>query len=129
MGATMTKPSTQQVGSAGERLAAEYLISQGYVIRERNWHYGRIGEIDIVAEDGASLVFVEVRTRRGEAGMAEESVNVAKQRRLITLAYAWLDEHGLNPDVADWRIDVLAVQLGGAQPRFSLYQNAIEGSD
>ena len=121
----MTKRSTHEVGSVGERVAAEYLISQGYVIRERNWHYGRVGEIDIVAEDGATIVFVEVRARQGEAGMAEESVNANKQRRLITLAYAWFDEQGLNPDTADWRIDVLAVQLGAGQPRFSLYQNAV----
>lgn len=121
----MAKRSTREVGSVGERLAAEYLIAQGYVIRERNWHYGRVGEIDIVAEEGAAIVFVEVRARQGEAGMAEESVNVAKQQRLITLAYAWLDAHGLNPDGTEWRIDVLAVQLAGAQPRFSLYQNAV----
>ncbi len=122
----MDKRSRHEVGSVGERLAAEYLISQGYVVRERNWRYANIGEIDIVAEDGATIVFVEVRTRQRVAELAEQSVNPAKQRRLITLAYAWLDENGLDPTVLDWRIDVLAVQLDGPQPRFSLYQNALE---
>jgi putative endonuclease len=121
----MPKRTRSEVGSVGERLAAEYLISQGYVVRERNWRYASVGEIDIVAEDGATIVFVEVRTRQRVAELAEESVNANKQRRLITLAYAWLDEHGLDPAALDWRIDVLAVQLDGPQPRFSLYQNAV----
>ncbi len=121
----MSKRNTKDVGGRGETLAAEYLIAQGYVIRERNWRYSNVGEIDIVAEEGSTIVFVEVRTRTRIAGLAEESVNVAKQRRLVTLAYAWLDEHGINPDATDWRIDVIAVQLDGPQPRFSLYQNAV----
>ena len=121
----MAKRTRSEIGSDGERLAAEYLISQGYVIRERNWRYTGVGEIDIVAEDGAAIVFVEVRTRQREVGLAEESINPAKQRRLVRLAYAWLDEHGLNPAAQDWRVDVLAVQLDGPQPRFSLYQNAV----
>lgn len=119
-----SKTNTRQTGQQGEQLAASYLEQQGYVVRERNWRYGAVGELDIVAEEGATLVFVEVRTRHGAAGLAEESVNRTKQRKLVTLAYAYLDAHPPDND-RDWRIDVLAVQLVGNQPRFSHYRDAV----
>ncbi len=123
---TDSKRGTKQVGDEGERLAASYLVTQGYQVRERNWRYSNVGELDIVAEEGGTLVFVEVRTRRGSgaAGLAEESVGPAKQRKLATLAYAYLDAHPADSECA-WRIDVLAVQLVGSQPRFSLYRDAV----
>ena len=54
------------LGNLGENLAADYLVKHGYVIRERNYRVPHLGELDIVAEDGNCLVYVEVRTRRGQ---------------------------------------------------------------
>jgi len=99
----------RDLGAFGERVAAAHLEAKGYRIRARNFRC-REGEIDIVAEDGDCLVFVEVRTRRGDAfGTPAESVTAAKERRLLTVAKAYLQEH---PDVpANQRIDVIAVEL------------------
>lgn len=118
----------KKLGDFGERAAAAHLARQGYVIVERQWR-GTGGELDLVARDGGTLVFVEVRTRRGGAsGTAAESVGRAKQARLITLAYGYLEAHGLAPE-ADWRIDVVAVELdgGGRVARLDHIVHAVEG--
>ena len=101
------KSSRQGLGQTGERLAAEHLAGQGLRLITRNWRSGRLGEIDLVAQDGPCLVIVEVRTRRGESfGTPEESVTPAKQARLAALAEAY-------SLAIDWqgpvRIDVVAV--------------------
>jgi putative endonuclease len=107
------------LGARGEALAAAYLRGQGCVILATGWRpaaLGLQGEIDLVVQDGPTLVFVEVRTRRGATpGRAEESVTPAKQRRLITLALAYLQTQAL-PDATDWRIDVVAVWARAAGP-------------
>ena len=99
----------RQLGAFGERVAAAHLEARGYRIVERNWRC-REGEIDIVATTGDCLVFVEVRTRRGQdCGSALESVGPAKGARLALLAQAYCQE---RPDLPpDRRIDVVAVEL------------------
>ena len=99
----------RRLGAFGERVAAAHLEAQGYRIVDRNYRR-REGEIDIVATTGDCLVFVEVRTRRGqERGSALESVGPAKAARLAALAQAYCQE---RPDLpADRRIDVVAVEL------------------
>ena len=98
-----------QTGAYGEQIAAHYLVRQGYQILAQNWRCPE-GELDVVAKQGNTLVFVEVRTRRGSRmGTPEESVTWAKQQKLIQLADAFLADYD-NPD-CDWRIDVIAVVL------------------
>jgi putative endonuclease len=102
-------PSRRDVGAFGERVAAAHLEAKGYRIRARNFRC-REGEIDIVAEEGDCLVFVEVRTRRGNAlGGPAESVTPAKEKKLLTVARAYLQQHDDVPP--DQRIDVVAVEL------------------
>jgi putative endonuclease len=106
------KDGRRRLGAFGERLAAAHLEAKGYRIRARNFRC-REGEIDIVAQDGETLVFVEVRTRRGDAmGDAAESVTPAKEARLVTVATAYVQALAEPP--ADQRIDVVAVQLSPA---------------
>jgi len=77
-------------GQAAEALAAEWLASRGLRIVERNYRC-RAGEIDLIAEDGAALVFVEVRLRRSAAyGGAAASVDHTKRQRLIRAAQHYL---------------------------------------
>src|SRR4051812_16499243 len=96
-----------KLGDFGEQAAATHLMRQGYELVARKWRCAA-GEIDLLLRDGATLVFVEVRTRRGDSvGSAEESVGRAKQAKLITLAYTYLDAASL-PDTTPWRIDVVA---------------------
>jgi len=120
------KDKRKKLGRLGENLAADRLERQGYVIRQRNYRCP-VGEMDIVAEDGDYLVFVEVRTRRGqEYGTPEESITAAKQVKLVEVAQTYLQEHDWP---GDWRIDVVAVELtrGGKLERVTVIQNAVGG--
>jgi putative endonuclease len=99
----------RRLGAFGERLAAAHLAAKGYRILARNFRC-REGEIDIVTQDGETLVFVEVRTRRGDAlGGPAESVTASKEARLVAAATAYVQTLPQPP--ADQRIDVVAVQL------------------
>jgi len=103
------KDGRRRLGAFGERLAAAHLAAKGYRILARN-HRCREGEIDIVAQDGETLVFVEVRTRRGDAlGGPAESVTARKEARLVAAATAYVQALPQLP--AGQRIDVVAVQL------------------
>ena len=115
------------LGSAAERHAADYLERLGWRIVARNWRAGRFGELDLVAEDGAALVFVEVRARRGLPGAAAETVTAAKQARLIRLAQHYLAATG-EPESRAWRIDVVAIDLGpdGRVVSFEHIRSAVE---
>ncbi len=121
------RDARRELGKLGERLAADYLRRHGYSIRERNYRCP-VGEMDIVATEGECLVFVEVRTRRGrELGLPEESITPAKQAKLVEVAQTYLQERGET--AADWRIDVVAVELtpGGRLRRIELIKNAVIG--
>ncbi len=86
----MTKPTRRHVlGIYGERLAADYLVSIGYEIVDRNWRCG-IGEIDLVARDNDRWVFVEVKTRNGAGfGSPFEAITDEKLNRLRRLVGEW----------------------------------------
>ena len=113
------------VGELGERWARKHLERHGYRIRETNFRC-REGEIDIVAQHGDSLVFVEVRTKTGSSfGSPEESVTTAKQEKLVAVALSYLQTHDDLP--SDWRIDVVAIEVSprGRVTRTELIQNAV----
>jgi putative endonuclease len=101
----------RETGRFGEDAAAAYLQSGGYRIVVRNWRC-RSGEIDIIAELGGLLVFVEVRTRRptGTFGTAKESVDARKQRQVREVAQVYLSQ--TKRYEAKLRFDVIAVELG-----------------
>ena len=127
--------SSRDLGRRGESLAAAYLQAQGLTIRAANWRPTGTalapllrGELDLVAEDAAgTLVFVEVRSRRGATGLAEESVTPAKRRQVLALARAYLAVHDLHEEQVAWRIDVVAVHFGsGATPTLHWLPDAVE---
>lgn len=98
------------IGRAGEEAAARYLTALGYRVVERNVRF-RIGEIDLVAEEGESLVFVEVKTRTGSGfGEAAEAVTVHKQRQLVRLAEVYLAGRDWQSRLC--RFDVVTVTPG-----------------
>lgn len=106
------KSARQRFGASGERLATHWLEQQGYRIVARNWHCA-YGELDIVAEYGGEVIFVEVKARRGDAmGTPEEAVTPAKQRRLILSAQSFLAERGEEQRL--YRIDVITVAVSPA---------------
>ena len=95
------------VGRFGEQVAARHLEDAGLRILDRNWRCPE-GEIDIVAADGDTLVFCEVKTRSGLAyGDPAEAVVAAKAARLRRLALRWLAAHGLG--WRELRFDVVTV--------------------
>src|SRR5690606_25621321 len=96
-------------------LAANHLAAEGLTIIERNWRC-RDGEIDLVARDGETFVFVEVKTRRGrDFGAPEEALTPRKAQKLLALGQIYMAEHDL--DDTNWRIDLVAVELD-ARGRF-----------
>jgi putative endonuclease len=102
------------IGTYGERVAAQTLVDAGLRILDRNWRC-RGGEIDLIAVDGAAVVFCEVKTRRRDThGTPAEAVSAAKVRRLRHLAAQWLAEH---PQVrGEVRFDVISVWPRPAGP-------------
>jgi putative endonuclease len=96
-------------GQYGENLAVKHLQNNGYEIVGRNWHC-RLGEIDIIARHGSTLVFVEVRSRHtASTEAAFESITPTKRRRMIALAHAYLTDHAA--DAESWRVDVIAIAV------------------
>jgi putative endonuclease len=116
----------QSLGKRGEEYAAQFLVARGYLIRDRNWRCP-LGELDLVTERDDQVIFVEVRTRQTDRlGTPEESITPAKRAKLIAAAQTYLDEH--NQTDRDWRIDVVAIEIGsrGEVTRCTLIENAIE---
>src|SRR5688572_2989355 len=118
--------TAKTLGQRGEDAAARYLRKLGYVIVARG-HKGSIGELDLVAVDGRTVVFVEVKTRTShDAGHPADAVDEAKQRRLTRLALAYLKRHDLLECSA--RFDVVAVTwpANSGRPTIEHFQNAFE---
>lgn len=108
----MSTDLRQHLGRLGEDLALAHLERLGYRPLARN-HRTRFGEIDLIVCDDATIVFVEVKTRRLGAGTgsALESVPPRKQRQVRGIAAAWLVESTDRPRSADLRFDVVAVTV------------------
>ncbi|MCP4427007.1 MAG: YraN family protein [Chloroflexi bacterium] len=122
----ITKNGRKKLGQWGESVAAHHLEAQGYEIIARNWRC-RQGEIDLVAQAGDELVFVEVKTRRGRAmGTPEEGLTPHKSRKLLQLGQLYVAENELD---VDWRIDLVAVELdkSGKLLRCDHIPNAVLG--
>lgn len=116
--------ATQKTGQNGEKLALDYLVSLDYTIIMTNWRC-KVGEIDIVARKGDTLVFVEVRTRGSSTENAYISIDPKKQRKMVKAAYAYLAEHSLSN--ALWQIDVIAVaRPTSASPIIEHTENALD---
>jgi len=97
------------LGLHGEEEACRHLARLGYTILARRFR-SRMGEIDLVAEEDRTLVFIEVKTRRSlSCGPPEESVTPKKQKRLIRMAETFIAARGLHG--RDCRFDVVAVDL------------------
>jgi putative endonuclease len=115
------------LGDAGERHAARHLQQAGLRILVRQART-RFGEIDLIALDGDTLVFVEVKSRRDDRpGSPAEAVNDGKQRRLTRAALAWLKRRGLLGRRC--RFDVVAVRWKGKQVEVCHIRHAFEAVD
>jgi putative endonuclease len=114
------------VGIMGENLACAELERRGYAILARRYRC-RSGEIDIVARDGRTTVFVEVKARDGRRfGSGPDAVNWVKRRRIMACAAAYLARNRLMDRAC--RFDVVAIDLAGKVPVIEVYRGAFDGS-
>jgi putative endonuclease len=114
----------QVLGAAGERAAEELLVREGYVVLTRNYRWPG-GEADLVALDGLTVVFIEVKTRcNDEHGTPFEAVTWRKRRRVTRTAQHYLLRHHLTDRAA--RFDVVGVWLEDGALRCELIQDAFE---
>lgn len=122
MGATR-----QQKGRKAEEYAAEFLAGQGLKIVAQNVRC-LLGEIDLVAWHGKTVVFVEVKSRFTKGyGLPQDMVSVTKQKRLTKLAQWYLKKHSLIRQSA--RFDVVAIQWIEGEPAVTWIANAFSASE
>ena len=120
----MTNDPRQALGISGEDLACAELQRRGYAIVERRYRT-RLGEIDIIARDGATLVFVEVKARQtDEFGSAAAAVTAWKQRRIARMALDYLSRARVHD--CPCRFDVVAIDFERAGPRITVYPSAFD---
>jgi putative endonuclease len=114
----------QQFGRKAEAIAMSRLKQAGYKIIDQNFRT-RIGEIDIIAKDGPTIVFVEVKARRtSRYGHPKQAVTPAKQRKISMVALEYLKSTGQN--TAKARFDVVAVTAMSYDPKIEIIKNAFE---
>lgn len=101
--------SMQTLGKSGEEIAHHYLIKKKYRIIARNFRFFR-GEIDIIAYDKKTLVFIEVKTRKSKAfGLPEEAVTLRKQQQIRRIAQGFMAKNNLKD--AECRFDVVSLSF------------------
>src|SRR5437867_6562173 len=114
--------STRQAGNKGEQIAMQHLKRLGLEIVEMNYHFGH-GEIDIVAREGDTLVFCEVKMRETDKyGDPEYAITAKKQQQIRKIALGYLYEHEIKEQ--DCRFDVVAIRMRGRTPEINYIRNA-----
>ena len=117
----MTPDPRQKLGQLGEELAAQHLVRRGFRIVERNYRT-RWGELDIVAFDGSTLAFCEVKTRRTTRSAIAplDSITERKRRQVRAIARSWLAQRGRSFFAAVVRFDAIGVTLDRSGDLISL---------
>ena len=118
------KNKEQKFGERSENLAVWYLKKNGYKIIEQNYR-NRIGEIDIIARDKKTIVFVEVKSRRSiRFGSPKQAVTPKKQRKISMVALYYLKD--TKQSDAKARFDVVAITSNRDEPRIEIVKNAFD---
>lgn len=115
--------STRSKGTESETLASEFILNKGYEIIKRNFKFGRSSEIDIIAKDGNTIVFFEVKSRKSfEYGSPVESVPPAKRKAIYHAAKGYLYINKIEN--ADCRFDFIGIDLRRDTPEITHIENA-----
>lgn len=113
-----------ELGKEGEDLALGKLESLGYRCIERNYRCS-LGELDLVARDGDTLVFIEIKTRKGKSlAYAKEAVHARKQRQISKVALAYMKRNGCEEARA--RFDVVVIHQKGPDKHIEVIRNAFD---
>jgi putative endonuclease len=124
LGSTAMSRARVILGKTGEDLACAELEKRGYAIIARRYRR-RGGEIDIVARDGPTIVFAEVKARDGRAfGAAAEAVTAFKRRRITQIALDYMTRHRLSN--CPCRFDVVSIHFDEGRPAIEVFQNAFD---
>jgi putative endonuclease len=120
-----TTGHNQKVGSVGEEVAVSFLKKLGFRLLARNYRC-RGGEVDIIATDRGTIVFVEVKARNNAAyGLPQLAVTPFKQRQIARAAQIWLSRNRMHEAAA--RFDVVAIQFTpGGHPTIEHIRNAFD---
>ena len=114
----------QQLGKSGESIAIKCLVKNGYRIVERNYR-NDLGEIDIIAKDKDTLVFIEVKSRRSYGfGNPKYAITLKKQRKISMVALSYLKS--THQDNARARFDVVAIGMDMDPPEIEIIRNAFD---
>ncbi len=107
--------NTHIIGQEAEKIAADFLIANKLKVVDRNYRT-RFGEIDIIAKDKKSFVFVEVKAKQtSRFGKPYEMVTAKKEKKLIATSKNYLLEKRFDLEAADWRIDVISIDYETGQ--------------
>ncbi|MDE7402485.1 MAG: YraN family protein [Muribaculaceae bacterium] len=107
-------------GQIAESIAADYFLTQGYTIRERNWKSGKF-EIDLILQKGREIIFVEVKARNGQGEDPADAVNYKKRRRIILAADYYLT---MLPQLYEYRFDIVTITGTQESYKFEHYPDA-----
>ncbi|MGX9416963.1 YraN family protein [Vibrio sp. RC27] len=119
----MAQANQRKIGELYEQTAADFLISRGVSLIEKNFTC-RSGELDLIMQDQQTIIFVEVKYRHDHKyGHAAEMVTPSKMKKLIKAAQHWMMMQGYSPYSTDFRFDVIAIHNHGAD--INWYKNAI----
>ena len=115
--------NNRNVGRDGEKLAEKYLTGKDFKIIDRNFHFGRLGEIDIIAEDQDEIVFVEVKYVKSlDFGFPESRITSSKKSKLRKAAEGWLHENSFYDHPC--RFDVIGIIHVEKEPEIKHFINA-----
>lgn len=124
MNSTNQTDKRKELGKNGERIAQEYLKKRGYKILERNYRT-KYGEIDIIAQQDSSIVFVEVRTKQSpNFGPPQLSITKSKRNQIMRTALAYINESMISDQPC--RFDVIAITLDSSGTKIEHIENAFE---
>ena len=113
----------REIGTIAEQLAENFLKELGYIIIKKNFHFGKAGEIDIIARDGATLVFVEVKMRSSDAfGSPESAINEHKRKQIRKVAQGYLFVNEITD--SECRFDVIAIEDNNGKREIRHWINA-----
>jgi putative endonuclease len=116
--------NNREKGNLGEDIAVDYLLNKGFEIVKRNFHYGKIGEIDIVAKDKNCMVFVEVKARNSfKYGTGLDAITPSKQRQMVVVAKGYIQINKVQN--IDLRFDVISIDMSAKPPQVIHIENAI----
>lgn len=112
---------SHSLGKRGEKIAADYLMTNGYRLLERNWSTGK-REIDIIAEDEEYLIFVGVKTRTADFQLhPRDAVSVPKQRNMIFAAQTYIERTMCEKEA---RFDIVSIVVDGRRYELEHIENA-----